>query len=175
MPFFRSPWVLVAERKEETMSRTRTHPEKTRVAIIQARWHADIVDEARKSFVAEIGRLSRGTVEVDVYDAPGAFEIPLMARRIALSGGHAAVVAVAFVVDGGIYRHDFVASAVLDGLMRAQMDADVPVLSVVLTPHHFHNSDEHVRFFREHFKVKGREAAQASMAVIGEVAAMELA
>lgn len=113
------------------MSRTRTHPEKTRVAIIQARWHADIVDEARKSFVAEIGRLSRGTVEVDVYDAPGAFEIPLMARRIALGGGHAAVVAAAFVVDGGIYRHDFVASTVLDGLMRAQMDADVPVLSVV--------------------------------------------
>lgn len=157
------------------MSRTRTHPEKTRVAIIQARWHADIVDEARKSFVAEIGRLSRGCVEVDVYDAPGAFEIPLMARRIALGGGHAAVVAVAFVVDGGIYRHDFVASTVLEGLMRAQMDADVPVLSVVLTPHHFHNSDEHVRFFREHFKVKGREAAQACMAVIGEVAAMELA
>ncbi len=156
------------------MSRTRTHPEQTRVAIIQARWHADIVDEARKSFVAEIGRLSRGTVEVDVYDAPGAFEIPLMARRIALSGGHAAVVAAAFVVDGGIYRHDFVASTVLDGLMRAQMDADVPVLSVVLTPHHFHNSAEHQGFFREHFKVKGREAAQACMAVIGEVAAMEL-
>jgi 6,7-dimethyl-8-ribityllumazine synthase len=158
----------------ETMSRTQTHSIQTRVALIQARWHADIVDEARKAFIAEIGQLSQGSVAVDVHDAPGAFEIPLMARRIALRGDHAAVVAAGFVVDGGIYRHDFVASAVIDGLMRAQMDADIPVLSVVLTPHHFHNSDEHIRFFREHFKVKGREAAQACMAAIGEVAAMAL-
>ena len=156
------------------MYRTQTHPEKIRIAFIQARWHSDIVDEARKAFIAEIEALSQGSIAVDVSDAPGAFEIPLMARRIALRGGHAAVVAAGFVVDGGIYRHDFVAATVIDGLMRAQMDADVPVLSVVLTPHHFHNSDEHVRFFREHFKVKGREAAQACMAVIGEVAALEL-
>ena len=154
------------------MSRTQTQPIQTRpittrVALIQARWHADIVDEARKSFIAEIGQLSQGSIAVDVFDAPGAFEIPLMARRIALRGGHAAVVAAGFVVDGGIYRHDFVASTVIDGLMRAQMDADVPVLSVVLTPHHFHDSAEHQGFFREHFKVKGREAARACMAVIG--------
>jgi 6,7-dimethyl-8-ribityllumazine synthase len=78
------------------------------------------------------------------------------------------VVGAAFVVDGGIYRHDFVASAVLDGLMRAQMDADVPVLSVVLTPHHFQDT-------AEHFKVKGREAARACMAVIGAEAMLETA
>ena len=156
------------------MYRTLTQPEKIRIAFIQARWHSDIVDEARKAFIAEIDALSQGSITVDVSDAPGAFEIPLMARRIALRGEHAAVVAAGFVVDGGIYRHDFVAATVIDGLMRAQMDADIPVLSVVLTPHHFHNSDEHVRFFREHFKVKGREAAQACMAVIGEVAALEL-
>ncbi len=107
------------------MSRTQTHPIQARVALIQARWHADIVDEARKSFIAEIGQLSQGSIAVDVFDAPGAFEIPLMARRIALRGGHAAVVAAGFVVDGGIYRHDFVASTVIDGLMRVQMDADV--------------------------------------------------
>jgi 6,7-dimethyl-8-ribityllumazine synthase len=156
------------------MSRTQTQPIAARVALIQARWHADIVDEASKAFIAGIGRLSNGAVAVDVFDAPGAFEIPLMARRLALGGEYAAVVAVGFVVDGGIYRHEFVASAVIDGLMRAQMDTDVPVLSVVLTPHHFHNSDEHIQFFRTHFMVKGREAAEACMAVIGEAAAMEL-
>lgn len=157
------------------MSRTQTRTGQTRVALIQARWHADIVDEASKSFVAEIGRLSQGGVTVDLFDAPGAFEIPLMARRLALGGRYAAVVGAAFVVDGGIYRHDFVAATVIDGLMRAQMDADVPVLSVVLTPHHFHSSAEHAGFFREHFKVKGREAAEACMAVIGEAGAMAVA
>ena len=149
------------------MSRTQTP--KTRVALIQARWHADIVDQASAAFIAEIERQSQGTIAVDVHDVPGAFEIPLLARRIAMGGKHAAVATTAFVVDGGIYRHDFVASAVIDGLMRAQMDTDVPVLSAVLTPHHFHDSAEHQAFFREHFKVKGRELAEACMAVITQV------
>jgi 6,7-dimethyl-8-ribityllumazine synthase len=161
------------------MSRTQTHPVPNpigvRVAFIQARWHADIVDEARKAFIAEIEQLSQGSVGVDVHDVPGAFEIPLLARRIALQRRHAAVVGAAFVVDGGIYRHDFVASTVLDGLMRAQMDADVPVLSVVLTPHNYQETAEHNGFFREHFKVKGREAARACMAVTGAVAMLESA
>ena len=159
------------------MSRTQTHQTATanRVAFIQARWHSEIVDEARKAFIAEIGLLSQGGIAIDVFDVPGAFEIPLLARRIALKGRHAAVVGAAFVVDGGIYRHDFVASAVIDGLMRAQMDADVPVLSAVLTPHHFHSSDEHFEFFRAHFKVKGREVARACMTVIGMEAMLETA
>lgn len=153
------------------MSRTQTQIPTTRVALIQARWHADIVDEASKAFITGIAELSQGTVTVDVHDVPGAFEIPLLARRIAREGNHAAVAAAAFVVDGGIYRHDFVAGAVIDGLMRAQMDTDVPVLSAVLTPHHFHASAEHQAFFRTHFKAKGRELAEACMAVIGRVPA----
>jgi 6,7-dimethyl-8-ribityllumazine synthase len=50
--------------------------------------------------------------------------------------------------------------------MQVQLDTDVPVLSAVLTPHNFHESDEHKAFFLEHFKVKGREAASAAMAVL---------
>ena len=45
--------------------------------------------------------------------------------------------------------------------MRVQLDTEVPVLSAVLTPQHFHEHDEHRKFFREHFLVKGAEAAVA--------------
>ena len=69
--------------------------------------------------------------------------------------------ACALVVDGGIYRHDFVASAVIDGLMRVQLDTGVPVLSCVLTPHAFHEHAEHREFFSRHFITKGQEAARA--------------
>ncbi len=91
----------------------------------------------------------------------GAFEIPLHAQRLAASGRYRAIVAAGLVVDGGIYRHEFVAEAVIDGLMRVQLDTGVPVFSAVLTPHHFHEHDEHQRFFHEHFQVKGREVAKA--------------
>jgi 6,7-dimethyl-8-ribityllumazine synthase len=134
-----------------------------RYAFIKANWHSDIVDRALDGFRAEIGQ-----AEVDVFDVPGAFEIPLLARDLGKTGRYDAVIGAAFVVDGGIYRHDFVAGTVLDGMMRAQLDADVPVLSVVLTPHQFQETDAHREFFRAHFVKKGGEAARAARK-IGEV------
>jgi 6,7-dimethyl-8-ribityllumazine synthase len=70
------------------------------------------------------------------------------------------------VVNGGIYRHEFVASAVIDGLMRVQLDTNVPVLSAVLTPRDFHEIEEHKSFYREHFVKKGQEVANACLAVL---------
>ena len=137
-----------------------------RIAFVQARWHADIVDNCRIACLDEINRRTNGTAGVEVFDVPGAFEIPLQARTLARTGRYAAVIGSAFVVNGGIYRHDFVAETVIAGLMQAQMDTDVPVLSAVLTPHNFHESDEHRQFFLEHFKVKGREVAEACLAIL---------
>ncbi|WP_433679627.1 6,7-dimethyl-8-ribityllumazine synthase [Nocardia sp. CA-119907] len=132
-----------------------------RVAFIRATWHSSIVGKAYEGFTAEYAGLGFDPTTVDVFEVPGAFEIPLHAKRLARSGEYSAIVAAALVVDGGIYRHDFVASAVIDGLMRVQLDSDVPVFSVVLTPHHFHEHSEHVTFFTEHFVTKGAEAARA--------------
>ncbi len=139
-----------------------THP---RYAFIKARWHADIVDQALAWFT-EIIPLA----QVDIFDVPGAFELPLLARDLARSGHYAAVAAAAFVVDGGIYRHDFVAQAVVDGLMRAGLDTDVPVLSVSLTPHQYQQTAHHTTIYRAHFVEKGREAAQAAL-MIGQTRA----
>jgi 6,7-dimethyl-8-ribityllumazine synthase len=66
-------------------------------------------------------------------------------------------------VDGGIYRHEFVAAAVVQGLMRASMDSGVPVLSVSLTPHQYQETEPHRSIFRAHFVEKGREAARAAL------------
>jgi 6,7-dimethyl-8-ribityllumazine synthase len=87
------------------------------------------------------------------------------------TGRYAAIVATGLVVDGGIYRHEFVCEAVINGLMRVQLDSEVPVISAVLTPQHFHEHAEHVRFFREHFVMKGTEAATACAATIANVEA----
>ena len=103
--------------------------------------------------------------QVDVFDVPGAFEMPLLARTLAETGQYAAVAAAAFVVDGGIYRHEFVAQAVVDGLMRAGMDSGVPVLSVSLTPHQYQETEHHDAIFRAHFVEKGREAARAALMI----------
>lgn len=132
-----------------------------RFAFIKAQWHADIVDRALDGFCELIP-----AAQVDVFDVPGAFEMPLMAQALAGQGRYNAIACAAFVVDGGIYRHDFVASAVVDGLMRVGLDTGVPVLSVSLTPHHYQETEHHNAIYREHFVTKGREAAQAALRII---------
>jgi|SRR5690349_17796629 6,7-dimethyl-8-ribityllumazine synthase len=132
-----------------------------RIAFVQSCWHKDIVDQCREGFVPELARLGITKDRIDFFEVPGAFEIPLQAKLLAKSGRYAAIVAAGFVVDGGIYRHEFVADAVISALMRVQLDTEVPVISAVLTPQRFHEHQEHRSFFLDHFVVKGAEAARA--------------
>lgn len=144
-----------------------------RVAVISARWHADIVDRARESFIDEMARHGWPPDRIDLHSVPGAFEIPLKAQQLLRSDkGYSAVVGIAFVVDAGVYRHDFVAAAVVDGLMRVQLDEGVPVFSVVLVPHAFHDHEDHRRFYGDHFVKKGHEAAQCCLGYLQEFAAV---
>ncbi|RST55728.1 6,7-dimethyl-8-ribityllumazine synthase [Variovorax sp. MHTC-1] len=132
-----------------------------RIAFVQAQWHSDIVHQARDAFLEEMQRRGVPQDGIDIFDVPGAFEIPLHAKRLANSGRYAAIVGCALVVDGGIYRHEFVASTVVQSLMQVQLETDVPVFSAVLTPHHFHEHIEHRKYFHRHFAVKGTEVAEA--------------
>ena len=133
-------------------------------AFVQARWHAGIVDQARIGFLEEVARRTNGAATTDILDVPGAFEIPLTAQRLARTGRYDGIVGAAFVVDGGIYRHDFVSEAVVSGMMQAQLATETPIFSVVLTPHHFQETEAHEAFFTAHFHKKGVEAAGAALA-----------
>jgi 6,7-dimethyl-8-ribityllumazine synthase len=137
-----------------------------RFAFIEAHWHHDIVRQGRDAFLAEMQRHGVAQGAIDLFEVPGAFEIPLHAKKLAQCGRYAAIVACGFVVDGGIYRHEFVADAVIKALMSVQMETGVPVLSSVLTPLRFHEHEEHQRFFTEHFVLKGTEAAQACLQTV---------
>lgn len=140
-----------------------------RYAFIEAAWHADIVQQARAAFLAEMALHGVAATDIDVISVPGAFEIPLHAQRLIATGRYHAVVGCALVVDGGIYRHEFVASAVIDALMRVQLDTGVPVISAVLTPHHFHEHLEHRKYFQSHFAIKGTEAARACVETVSSL------
>lgn len=143
-----------------------------RIAFVQSEWHEDIVDRCRDAFVEEMEKVGVHKDRIDLFRVPGAFEIPLHAQRLAMSGRYAAIVGAGFVIDGGIYRHEFIAEAVINGLMRVQLDTNVPIISAVLTPHQFHNHAEHTAFFAEHFTVKGVEAARACAKTVHSLAAL---
>lgn len=79
------------------------------IAYVQASWHTNITDHCRTAFMAELARHGYAAGDVELFSVPGSLEIPLMARKLARTGRYAAVCASGLVVDGGIYRHDFVA------------------------------------------------------------------
>lgn len=132
-----------------------------KIAFIQAQWHDDIVGQGRESFISEMKQAGFASNQIDIFDVPGSLEIPLQSKWIAETGDYAIIVACGFVVNGGIYRHDFVAQTVIDGMMRVQLDTGVPILSVVLTPLNFHEHESHQKYFFDHFVKKGAEAANA--------------
>jgi len=138
----------------------------SRVAFIQAGWHRDIVDQGQQAFVDTFVELGGVRENIDIFYVPGSYEIPLQAKILAESGFYEAVVAAGLVVNGGIYSHEFVASAVASGLMRVQLDANVPVLTMVLSPLNFHETEDHTSFFSRHFLKKGAEAAVACVETI---------
>ena len=159
---------------ESVQSESR-HGASGRIAFVQSCWHRDIVDRAWHAFVDETGNAGVPQRSIERFEVPGAFEIPLQAKLLAKTRRYHAIVAAGFVVDGGIYRHEFVADAVIAGLMQVQLETEVPVLSCVLTPQRFHEHAEHQTFFRDHFRVKGREVALACIATMRNVAALRKA
>ncbi|NBA95705.1 6,7-dimethyl-8-ribityllumazine synthase [Pseudomonas sp. R5(2019)] len=148
------------------------HQPHGRIAFVQACWHKDIVDQSRQGFVDEMIKLGYQQSDIDFFEVGGAFEIPLHAKLLAQSGRYAGIVAAGLVVDGGIYRHEFVAQSVISGLMQVQLETQVPVFSVVLTPHHFHAGEEHQKFFFDHFVHKGQEAARTCADTLKKVHAL---
>jgi 6,7-dimethyl-8-ribityllumazine synthase len=132
-----------------------------RVAFVQSAWHRDVVAECRIAFLDEIEARHIPRDRVDIFEVPGSFEIPLHAQLLAKTRRYTAIVAAGLVVDGGIYRHEFVADTVIKALMDVQLRTEVPVFSAVLTPQQFHETQAHFEFFRKHFATKGVEVATA--------------
>jgi 6,7-dimethyl-8-ribityllumazine synthase len=125
-----------------------------RVAFVQSSWHREAIDECRLAFLREME--TRHITHVDVFEVPGAFEIPLRGQILAKTRRYNAIVAAGLVVDD-----EYVAETVIRALMDVQLRTEVPVFSAVLTPQQFQTSAVHDEFFRKHFAIKGVELADA--------------
>lgn len=132
------------------------------IALISASWHADLLGGASGSCKQALA----GKASTEEFSVPGALEIPLFAQTLAKAGRFDAIIAFGLIVDGGIYRHEFVADAVISGMMRVQLDTGVPVFSCVLTPQQFDESEERIAFFRDHLVVKGAEVGNACLKML---------
>ncbi|WP_028916462.1 6,7-dimethyl-8-ribityllumazine synthase [Pseudoxanthomonas sp. J35] len=138
-------------------------PAGARIAILASRWNARITD----ALVAGARRClaDHGVPEdaVDVVRMPGAWELPVAARQLALAGGHRALVVLGCVVRGDTRHYEHVADLCAEGLMRVALDTGVPVLNGVLAVERF--EDAEARAGGSHGN-KGEEVALAALEMI---------
>jgi 6,7-dimethyl-8-ribityllumazine synthase len=135
------------------------HPRFTkpqRIAFVQSAWHEDVIAECRTAFLGEIEVRGIEPARVDIFEVPGAFEIPLHVQLLAKTRRYTAIVAAGLVIDD-----EYVAETVIRALMDVQLRTEVPVFSAVLTPQQFREAAAHFEFFRKHFATKGVEVATA--------------
>ena len=131
-----------------------------RVAFVQSSFHRGIVEQCWSSFVTEIEARHIAPSQVDLFEVPGSFEIPLHVQILAKTRRYTAIVAAGLVVDSG--ARGFVADTVIKALMEVQLRTEIPVFSAVVTPQQFDDTaTADADFFRRHFATKGVEVAEA--------------
>ncbi len=104
-----------------------------KVAIVAARFNDFIVSSLLKGATASW--VGRGGAVADLFVArvPGAFELPVIARKLALSGRYEAVVALGCVIRGDTPHFDYVAGECARGLQLASLETGIPIVFGVLT------------------------------------------
>jgi 6,7-dimethyl-8-ribityllumazine synthase len=104
-----------------------------RIAVVASRFNRFIVDQLVEGARDALGRRGVAAENQLLVWVPGAFELPLMAGRLAASGQFDAVIALGAVIRGGTPHFDYVAGSCADGLGRVALDHDLPVIFGVLT------------------------------------------
>lgn len=104
-----------------------------RVGIVVARFNALIGQELLGGALDCLSRHGGDTDKVDVVWVPGAFEIPLVAKKMAAGGSYDAVICLGAVIRGATPHFDYVANEAAKGIAAAGLDTGVPVIFGVLT------------------------------------------
>jgi 6,7-dimethyl-8-ribityllumazine synthase len=108
-----------------------------RFAIVASRFNEVVVSKLVEGARAWFDRHGVADGEVDTVWVPGAFELPLAARRLASTGGYDAVVCLGAVIRGETPHFDHVATQAAEGIRRAGEETGVPVVFGVLTTNTF--------------------------------------
>jgi len=138
-----------------------------RFAIVVARFNVDVTKQLLAG--AEQAFAQQGAAEVRVAWTPGAFELPLVAKRFAESGDVDAVVCLGAVIRGETAHFEYVAGETAAGITRAALDTGVPVIFGVLTVDNLAQAQDRLGGSEGH---KGEEAAAAAIEMVSLLRAL---
>jgi 6,7-dimethyl-8-ribityllumazine synthase len=131
-----------------------------RFGIISSRYNNSITDQLERSALDALKVAGASDTQLDVLTVPGAFELPLAAKKLAETGKVNAIIAIGCVLRGETSHYDYICSEVARGIQLAQMDTGVPIIFCVLTCDTMEQALERADPNRGN---KGREAGLAAL------------
>ena len=104
-----------------------------RFAVVVSRFNNFITERLLGGSIEALGKSGAAKADIEVVEVPGAFELPLAAKKMAAKGEYDALIAIGCVIRGETSHYDYVCSETARGLQLAQMDTGVPIIFCVLT------------------------------------------
>lgn len=132
-------------------------------ALLVGRWNTEIVEKLKAGVMRALNKEGIGEQDISTFYVPGAFEMPLAAKKLALTGKYVAVITVGAVIRGGTPHFEFVAGECSNGLARVALEQEIPVGFGVLTVDDMKQAIERSGDNEEN---KGVEAATAAMEMV---------
>jgi 6,7-dimethyl-8-ribityllumazine synthase len=111
----------------------RLNAEGLRVAIIASRWNDFVVSRLLSGALDGLERLGASPEAITVIRVPGSFEIPMAARKVALSGNYDAVICVGAIIRGETSHNEYIASEVFKGIAQVSLETNLPIALGVVT------------------------------------------
>lgn len=102
-------------------------------AIVVARFNEFITSKLLGAAIDGLERHGVNKEDIDIAWVPGAFEIPLVAQKLASSGKYNAIITLGAVIRGSTTHYDYVCNEVAKGVAKVQLDSGVPVIFGVVT------------------------------------------
>jgi 6,7-dimethyl-8-ribityllumazine synthase len=139
-----------------------TQPE-TRIAVVVSGFNPEVTGGLLRGALAQLQEGGAPVAEGDVIDAPGAFELPLLAQALARTGRYDGVVCLGCVIKGDTAHFEFISLGASIGLMQAGLATETPITFGVLTTY---DDDQALVRSRDDAANKGREAAAACLGAV---------
>ncbi len=108
-------------------------PNNGRYAIVVTRWNAFVVDSLVGGAVDTLKRHGVKEEQITIIRCPGAFEMPLVVKKVAGSGRYDAIITLGAVIRGGTPHFDYVAGEATKGIAQVIMEHEIPVSFGILT------------------------------------------
>lgn len=138
----------------------------TRLAIIVSRFNEEVTSGLRNGAIAYLAEQGLSVGDDNVYSAPGAFEIPLIAQKLAQSGRFDGVICLGCVIKGDTAHFEYISEAASMGLMSASLATGVPLTFGILTTY---TDEQAIVRSRDDAHNKGREAAAACVEALAAI------